>query len=795
MKYNPAQIEKKWQEVWESQRLYQADDKSDKPKYYSLDMFPYPSGDLHIGHWYNYTGPDVFARFKRMNGYNVLRPIGFDAFGLPAENAAIKRGLDPNDWTQSNIATMIAQLKSTGVSFDWSRMVDTSQPEYYKWTQWIFIQLFKQGLAYRAKGKVNWCETDQTVLANEQVEDGMCWRCGNPVTQKELEQWYFKTTHYADELHEDLESLDWPEKTKLMQKNWIGRSTGANVVFSVVGAKESIEVFTTRPDTLYGVSYLALTPSHPLIKKVTTPDNKQVVEEYQALSLRKSEREIQEKNEKSGVFTGGFVIHPMTGEKVPVWVADYVLAGYGTGAVMGVPAHDQRDWDFATLHGLPIVEVVEGGEVTKQPFAGYGRLINSQQFDGMDYEEACEQITRELRRKGLGDAMTTYRLRDWLVSRQRYWGAPIPMIECKQCGLVAVPESDLPVKLPREVDFTPKGVPPLATNKDFMRVACPGCQGEAQRVADTMDTFVDSSWYFLRYVDPNNEYKVFDQDKVNKWMPVDMYVGGAEHTVLHLLYSRFFTKALRDMGLLNINEPFHALRHQGMILGPDHQKMSKSKGNVVNPDELVQDFGVDSVRLQLLFIGPFDQGGAWQLSGIHGSHRFLQRVWAYQQDKHWNEATSSTITLQLNNAIAKVCQDIRDFKFNTAIATLMSLINTISKVDEISKPDWEKFLTLLAPFSPHITEELWQQLGHHESIHLQNWPKVSEEELEDSSASARLAVQVNGRVRAVIDVDSEATQEAVLEKAQANEVVARYVADAVIKKVIYIPGKVLNLVV
>ncbi len=795
MKYNPTAIEKKWQKKWEAEKIYQANDESDKPKFYSLDMFPYPSGDLHIGHWYNYTGPDVYARYKRMNGFNVLRPIGFDAFGLPAENAAIKRGLDPNDWTQSNIASMINQFKSTGVSFDWSRLVDTSQPEYYKWTQWLFIQLYNQGLAYRAKGKVNWCETDQTVLANEQVEGGMCWRCGNPVSQKELEQWYFKTTQYADELNDDLDKLDWPEKTKIMQRNWIGRSVGALVKFSLPYSDESIEVFTTRPDTLFGVSYLVLTPNHPLVSRITAPEQQSAVEEYRVLANKKTEREIQEKNEKSGVFTGGYATHPLSGKQIPVWIADYVLAGYGTGAVMGVPAHDQRDWDFATMYNLPIIEVIKGGDVSKVAYSSSGEVINSARFNGMSSKEANQAITNELMQKGLGNQLTTYRLRDWLVSRQRYWGAPIPMVECEKCGLVTVPETDLPVILPREVDFAPKGVPPLATNEGFMRVDCPKCGGKANRVAETMDTFVDSSWYFLRYTDPGNIKQIYDLEKARKWMPVDMYVGGAEHTVLHLLYSRFFVKALRDMGYLNIDEPFMALRHQGMILGPDHQKMSKSKGNVINPDELVQDFGVDSVRLQLLFIGPFDQGGAWQLSGIHGVHRFLQKIWLFHHDQlgNWTDNSPREVSISLNKSIVKVTDDIASFKFNTAIASLMSTLNDIVKFDSISQKDWKSYLLLLAPFAPHIVEELWSGLGESVSIHTHAWPQAKAQSLDNSTMT--LVVQVNGKVRGAMEVTASMSEDRAVNTAISLDGVARHLEGKEMVKTIYVPGKILNLVV
>lgn len=799
--YDHAKIESKWAKKWQNDSLYQADENSSKAKYYALDMFPYPSGDLHIGHWYAFTPPDIHARYQRMNGKNVMHPIGFDAFGLPAENAAIKRNLDPNDWTQQNIASMLKQFTLTGIGFDMTRTVNTSDPEYYKWTQWMFLKLYEKGLAYRKKASVNWCEYDQTVLANEQVIDGLCWRCDNPVVQKDLEQWFFKITDYADQLLTDLDKLDWPSTTKLMQRNWIGKSEGAIINFKVKLAEssterqaEDISVFSTRPDTLYGVSYLVLAPEHSLVTKVTTSDNADRVQKYLTKTQRYTERQrLANADHKTGVFTGSYAIHPLTQQLIPIWVADYVLASYGTGAVMGVPAHDKRDNDFAHKFNLPIISVIDTKEDT--PFGGEGVLINSQQFNGQPSQVARQAIVEELVKMEAGKSQTTYKLRDWLVSRQRYWGAPIPMIDCPSCGLVPVPESDLPVVLPKDVDFMPKGKAPLATNSDFINVQCPQCKGAAQRVAETLDTFVDSSWYFLRYADPHNKAQAFNPKKTSQWMPVDIYVGGAEHTVLHLLYSRFFTKALRDMGYLSIDEPFSKLRHQGMILGPDHQKMSKSKGNVVNPDDLVEQFGADAVRMQLAFLGPYDQGGPWQLTGIHGVARFLQRVWQEQEKRsaNWALESSADVKMAINQAINKVGQDVQDFKFNTAIAQLMKTLNSVTKADRVNKLDWQTFLITLAPFAPFITEELWQLTGNSDSIHKQKWPKEDVSQMQSSKESA-ITVQVNGKFRGVLQNVDINNEQQVLERALTMPSIVRQLDDKQVRRHIYVPGRVLNII-
>jgi leucyl-tRNA synthetase len=798
MSYNPSDMESKWQQYWDEQSLYQAKDDDPRPKYYALDMFPYPSGDLHIGHWYAFTPPDMHARYQRMRGKNVMHPIGFDAFGLPAENAAIKRGLDPNDWTQQNIASMLKQFALTGIGFDMSRVVNTSDPGYYKWTQWMFLKLYEKGLAYRKKASVNWCEHDQTVLANEQVINGLCWRCDNPVVQKDLEQWFFKITDYAEQLLNDLDSLDWPETTKQMQRNWIGKSVGATVKFKVLLADDDsnrqdgfISVFTTRPDTLFGVTYIVLAPEHPLVMKVVTPENKKVVDDYINQAKHRTERDrLSTADLKTGVNTGGRAIHPLTGQEVPIWVADYVLGSYGTGAVMGVPAHDERDQQFATKHALPIVSVIE------QNHSGQEVLINSQDFNGLTPEQAKNSIVNQLKSKQAGERTTTYRLRDWLVARQRYWGPPVPMIHCQKCGWVPVPETDLPVVLPEDVDFLPKGQAPLETNAAFMNTICPHCQGHAQRSAETLDTFVDSSWYFLRYADPHNQDQAFDPVKIKQWLPVDIYVGGAEHTVLHLLYSRFFTKALRDMGYLSIDEPFMKLRHQGMILGPDHQKMSKSKGNVVNPDDLVAQFGADAVRMQLAFLGPYDQGGPWQLTGIHGVARFLQRIRQEQEKRgsNWPIDSDADLHQSLAKGIGKIGGDIEEFKFNTAIAELMKINNSVKKAENINKADWEALIITLAPFAPYLAEDLWHSLGHSDSVHIQKWPEL---EIAQTNVIEEIAisVQINGKHRGIVNADHRASQADVTQLALELPVIKKYIDNAKVSKYIYIPGKVLNLII
>ncbi|MDO8743425.1 MAG: leucine--tRNA ligase, partial [Candidatus Azambacteria bacterium] len=689
--YNAAKIEKKWQKIWEKSGIHKTKDKvKGKTNFYHLVMFPYPSGNLHMGHWYNYAPADVFARFKKAQGFNVLSPIGFDAFGLPAENAAIKNKIHPRAWTDKNIATMKKQLKSMGAIYDWSREIITADPEYYKWTQWLFLKMYEAGLAYKKKSLANWCPKDQAVLANEQVVNGRCWRHPDTlVIQKEVDQWMFKITDYADDLIKDLEELDWPERTKLMQKNWIGKSEGTLVKFSIFKSQFSkyIEVFTTRPDTLFGATYLVLSPDHPLVENITIREQKEEVRHYAANARLKTELErMSSAREKTGAFTGSYAINPVNGEKIPIWVSDYILMNYGTGAIMAVPAHDERDFEFAKKFNLPAIEVIKDG-----------LLINSGEFTGLKPAEAGIKITKWLKSKNLGDFSTQYKMRDWIISRQRYWGAPIPIIYCERCGIVPVSEKDLPIKLPLLKDFKPAGggKSPLARAKNFVNTKCPKCNGKAVRETDTMDTFVDSSWYFLRYADPKNKKQFADKQKLT-WLPVNMYVGGAEHAVLHLLYSRFFVKALKNLGYLEFNEPFMALRHQGIILGVDGQKMSKSKGNVIDPDGLVKQYGADAVRMYLCFMGEYSQGGPWSSTGILGMKRFLNRI--YNKFSIFNFQFSNiknqNLEKLLHQTIKKVGEDIENFKFNTAVSALMILFNKMEN-ENISVESARTFLKLL----------------------------------------------------------------------------------------------------
>lgn len=717
-----------------------------RKKFYHLVMFPYPSGDLHIGHWYNFAPADIYARKKLMEGYNVLSPIGFDAFGLPAENAAIKHGIDPETWTYQNIKRMRDQLKSIGAMYDWSREVITADPSYYKWTQWLFLQLYKNGLAYRAKIKANWCPSCQTVLANEQVVNGECERCGNQVAQKLIDQWLFKITDYADRLLEDLDNLDWPEKTKAMQRNWIGRSPGRMIKFPIKGSSLSLEVFTTRPDTIKGVTYMVVAPEHPFISKLKTQiSNVKVVEDYIKKSMHKTERE-RLKYDKSGVDLGLKAINPITGEKLPIWLADYVLMGYGTGAIMAVPAHDKRDRQFAEANNLPI---------------------------------GSRELTDH---KDVGQEMVAYRLRDWLISRQRYWGVPVPVVYCDNCGIQPVDEKDLPVKLPKIKDYLPKGKPPLAMAKQWVKTTCPNCQGPADREVETMDTFVDSSWYFLRYADSKNSKVFANAENLKYWLPVDIYIGGAEHSVLHLLYARFFTKALYDLKLLNFDEPFPKLRHQGVILGTDRQKMSKSRGNVIDPDVLVAKYGADAVRLFLCFMGPYEQGGSWSDEGLQGVARFLNRVGRARVISKSNVE----VTQLLHKTIKKVSNDIESLSFNTAVSTLMIFQNIIDK-QGISEEDFTAYLKILAPFAPFFTQDLWLKLGKKRSIFDQDWPVYNEKLAVENRA--KIAVQIDGKTKKIIDAPIDARRFQV--EHQARQMINPIKA----KKIIYIAGKIINFVV
>jgi leucyl-tRNA synthetase len=917
--FNPSEFESKWSKIWNDNKTYKTPDEPTKPKNFTLVMFPYPSGDLHIGHWYNFGPADIYARFKRMTGHTVLHPFGFDAFGLPAEGAAIKRGIHPSDWTHKNIESMKKQLEKMGPSYDWDRTVVTCDPDYYKWTQWCFLKLYEKGLAYKTRAAVNWCPLDKSVLANEQAEGGICWRCGSKVEQKMIEQWFFKITDYADRLLNDLSLIEWPEKIKSMQRNWIGKSEGSEITFDIkkeseeAPEKKQLTVFSTRPDTIYGATFLVLAPEHPRVEELTTPDQKRDINMYVEQTKHRSELErLSEGKEKTGVFTGSYALHPFTGEKLPIWISDFILASYGTGAIMAVPAHDHRDYDFAKKFDLPIKYVIQPSEITalivdnyvdKQLFvelesAGFtfedfsnwgklvhfsrekviefqhlvqthlrdvptvvhmdgvvraaifkdrvvsynteeeswaqarnygeskkiipehldftfpeegftapfissenGYLVDSGNFSGLKTKDAIELVTKVLEREGKGKKVTKYKLRDWLVSRQRYWGAPIPIIYCQKCGVVPVPEKDLPVVLPYEVDYTPQEVSPLGSSSDFVKVKCPNCAGDARRDTDTMDTFVDSSWYYLRYPTPKAENFPFGakdlgdaKDTVNQWLPVDKYIGGAEHAVLHLLYSRFFTKFFADLGYVNFQEPFMDLFNQGTILGPDHQKMSKSKGNVINPDELVEHYGGDTVRMYMCFIGPYDQGGAWNPSGIEGVARFMRKVWHVLTGESV-DAPDRDVEVALNRLIKKVTEDLPHHKYNTSVAAFMEYMNFIDQ-KKMTNEQKITLLKILAPFTPFVTEELWHNITgkpETESIHHEEWPQYNPELLIESEVE--IAIQVAGKVRARLKIPVEWTKDQVYEATLKLEDVQKYVQGKEIVNIIYVTNKLLNIVV
>ncbi len=857
--YNHKKIEEKWQKAWLKDGIYNAADDDARKKFYHLVMFAYPSGDLHIGHWYNFAPADVVARKKRMEGYNVLSPFGFDAFGLPAENAAMKRELHPKDWTYTNIERMREQMYSMGPSYDWSREVITADPEYYKWTQWMFLQLFKKGLAYRAEIPANWCPSCKTVLANEQVVDGRCERCKTEVIRKKVEQWMLKITAYADELLRDLDALDWPEKTKTMQRNWIGRSEGAEIEFRITNYELRIKVFTTRPDTIFGTTYLVLAPEHPMVKDLTAKEQQKAVEAYIAQAAKATEIErTSTEREKTGVFTGSYAVNPATKKEVPIWISDYVLEHYGTGAIMAVPAHDERDFAFAKKFHLPVKWVIKGiapgmGDVGTDiwqktigdhAYTGSGWMVDSEEFTGMENENAIPKMFNRMEKEGWGKAQVTYRLHDWIVSRQRYWGAPIPVIYCINCGensnlqfsispdasnslfkevgiptlrrdkqhlsniilrdgkrvaIIPVPEEQLPVLLPEIEDYTPPGdgKSPLARSEAFVKTTCPKCGKPAKRETDTMDTFVDSSWYFLRYADPENDKEFASAEKLKKWLPVDLYIGGAEHSVMHLLYARFFTKALADMGHLPFREPFSALRHQGIILGPDGEKMSKSRGNVVDPDDLVKNYGADTVRLYLCFMGDYSHGGPWNPGGINGVNRFLGRIWKlYHTKKPEKTAESPRLLKALHQTIGKVESDIDEMKFNTAVSALMICLRKLEKAtaEELWHPGiLENFLKLLAPFSPFIAEEIWHEaMEYTDSIHIQPWPKF------DSALAAteevQLVVQVNGKTRGVLPLHKNMDEGEALTAVQKDEKLKKYLEGREIKKTIFVKDRIINII-
>ncbi len=817
-KYNPQEIERKWQQKWAEDKLYEVTEDNTKPKWYALTMFPYTSGDLHIGHWYTMAPSDVHARFKRMQGFNVLHPMGFDAFGLPAENAAIKRGIHPFTWTMQNIDNMRHQLKSMGPSYDWSREVISCLPEYYKWTQWFFLKLYENGLAYRGRAPVNWCPQCQTVLANEQVVNGFCERCDTAVTRRDLEQWFFRTTKYADELMEH-NDIDWPERIKIMQRHWIGKSVGTEISFTLdyPGIDErEIRVFTTRPDTIFGVTFMVLAPEHPLVAKLTSPDRRAEVEEYVTRSQRQTEIErLSTEKEKDGVFIGAYVINRLNGEKVPIWIADYVLLSYGTGAVMAVPAHDTRDFAFAKKYNLPIpVVIAPPGWQEEEPEEAYtesGTMVNSRQFNGLPSQQGIEAISDFLEENGWGKRAVSYRLRDWLISRQRYWGAPIPMIYCPNCGIVPVPEKDLPVLLPEDAEFKPTGESPLKYHESFVNTTCPLCSAPAKRETDTMDTFMCSSWYFLRYASPNCDTAPFDANKVRYWLPVNLYTGGAEHAVMHLLYARFFIKAIHDMGLVDFDEPFTRLFNQGVIIA-EKQKMSKSRGNVINPDGYVAKLGADAVRAYLMFVAPWEQGGEWNDSGISGISRWLNRVWnlvleeyqmkptAVAEDKLADEKTLRDLQRITHQTIKKVTNDLERLRFNTMIAALMEFTNYLIKIKgagTVTDADWREvidtLLLLIAPTTPHMTEELWQRTEHSYSIHSQHWPQWDEGLAKDEEIT--LVVQVNGKLRDRVIVPASITESEAKQIALDRQRIKAYLEGKKISKVIYVPKRLINLVV
>ncbi|SFB19004.1 leucine--tRNA ligase [Clostridium frigidicarnis] len=817
-KYSTA-IDKKWQKKWEESNLYKFDENKDGKKLYVLEMFSYPSGSqLHAGHWFNYGPVDSWARLKRMQGYNVFQPMGFDAFGLPAENFAIKTKIHPKDSTVNNIATMEEQLKAMGAMFNWDHELVTCDPNYYKWTQWLFLKLYEKGLAYRKKAPVNWCPSCATVLANEQVVDGCCERCDSEVTKKDLTQWFFKITDYADELLEKIDTLDWPEKTKAMQKHWIGKSTGTEVTFEIKDKDISFDVFTTRVDTLFGVSYVVLAPENPLVDKLTTDQCKDAVEAYKDEAKKQSEIERQSiTREKTGIFTGSYAINPINGREVPVWIGDYVLATYGTGAVMAVPAHDERDFSFAKKYNLPIERVIEGGE--NLPYCEFGTMVNSGEFNGLVGEDAKSKVAAKLEEMKIGKFKVNFRLRDWLVSRQRYWGTPIPIIHCEHCGIVPVPEKDLPIELPYNVEFTPDGKSPLAKCDDFINTTCPKCGKPAKREADTLDTFVCSSWYYLRYVDSKNEDMAFDSDLVNKLLPVDKYVGGPEHACMHLLYARFITKALRDMGYVNFDEPFKSLTHQGLILGPDGLKMSKSKGNTISPDEYISQYGADVFRMYLMFGFAYTEGGAWSDDGIKSVGRFVERIErAFENafdfiNKGENKKTTidkaeKELNFWRHTAIKNVTSDSEILQFNTAIARMMEFTNALTKYvndDEIKNAEFLKetcldFIKILAPFAPHFSEEWWNTFNDNSevndnsySVFNEAWPKFDPNALVKDEVE--IAIQVNGKIKARINIPSGLDDDSIKKASLENEDVIKATEGKNIVKVIIIKGRLVNIVV
>ncbi|MGM9924261.1 MAG: leucine--tRNA ligase [Bacillus sp. (in: firmicutes)] len=802
MSFNHQDIEKKWQQYWESNKTFKTREDEGKRKFYALDMFPYPSGaGLHVGHPEGYTATDILSRMKRMQGYNVLHPMGWDAFGLPAEQYALDTGNDPAEFTEKNIDTFRRQIKSLGFSYDWDREINTTDPNYYKWTQWIFTKLYEKGLAYVDEVAVNWCPALGTVLANEEVIDGVSERGGHPVERRPMRQWVLRITAYADRLIEDLEELDWPESIKEMQRNWIGRSEGAEVRFAIDGSNETFEVFTTRPDTLFGATYAVLAPEHALVEKITTPEQKEAVEAYIQQVKSKSDLERTDlAKEKTGVFTGAYAINPVSNEKMPIWIADYVLVSYGSGAIMAVPAHDERDHEFAKLFNLPIKEVVAGGEIEKEAYTGDGLHVNSGFLDGLNKADAIEKMIAWLEEKEIGKKKVTYRLRDWLFSRQRYWGEPIPIIHWEDGESTTVPVEELPLMLPKTTEIRPSGTgeSPLANIEEWVNVVDENGR-KGRRETNTMPQWAGSCWYFLRYIDPHNNEAIADPKKINEWLPVDMYIGGAEHAVLHLLYARFWHKFLYDIGVVPTKEPFQRLFNQGMILGENNEKMSKSKGNVVNPDDIVASHGADTLRLYEMFMGPLDASIAWSTNGLDGSRRFLDRIWRLLVDENGNITSklvdnddSGKLEKVYHQTVKKVTDDFEGLRFNTAISQLMVFINEAYKADILPKAYVEGFVKMIAPIVPHIAEELWSKLGHEDSIAYAAWPAYDEAKLVDDEVE--IVVQINGKVKAKLMVPADATREALEAIAMEDGTIKEQIDGKTVRKVIAVPGKLVNIV-
>ncbi|HFJ9452090.1 leucine--tRNA ligase [Bacillus anthracis] len=800
MSFNHQEIEKKWQGYWEENKTFRTPDETEKPKFYALDMFPYPSGaGLHVGHPEGYTATDILSRMKRMQGYNVLHPMGWDAFGLPAEQYALDTGNSPAEFTEHNINTFRNQIKSLGFSYDWDREVNTTDPNYYKWTQWIFLKLFEKGLAYVDEVPVNWCPALGTVLANEEIIDGKSERGGHPVERRPMRQWMLKITAYGDRLLEDLDELDWPESLKDMQRNWIGRSEGAEVHFNIDGTDEKFTVFTTRPDTLFGASYCVLAPEHALVADITTAEQKEAVEAYINSVKMKSDLERTElAKEKTGVFTGAYAVNPVNGEKLPIWIADYVLATYGTGAVMAVPAHDERDYEFASTFNLPMKEVVKGGDITKEAYTGDGAHVNSAFLDGLNKEEAIAKMIEWLEATSAGNQKVTYRLRDWLFSRQRYWGEPIPVIHWEDGTMTAVKEEELPLVLPKTENIRPSGTgeSPLANIDEWVNVVDPETGKKGRRETNTMPQWAGSCWYYLRYIDPNNSEALVDPEKVKQWLPVDIYIGGAEHAVLHLLYARFWHKVLYDIGVVPTKEPFQQLFNQGMILGENNEKMSKSKGNVVNPDDIVASHGADTLRLYEMFMGPLDASIAWSENGLDGARRFLDRVWRlFVQDngelsEKITDAPNKELEKAYHQTVKKVTEDYAELRFNTAISQMMVFINDAYKAETLPKEYVEGFVKMIAPVAPHIGEELWSKLGYNETITYASWPTFDESKLVEDEVE--IVVQVMGKVRAKLTMSKDASKDE-MEKL-ALEAIQDQIEGKTVRKVIVVPGKLVNVV-